>query len=265
MNEEKKAVVIAVSNQKGGVGKTSTVNAFASGLTRKGLKVLVIDMDPQGNLSASVNADRSQDALTTYEVLKEECPAADAIQHMRCFDIIPADLSLAVLDRDLFSDMLAAPYKLKNQIEPLRSIYDFIVIDTAPSLSILTINALTAANEVLIPATAEFFATTGLEQLADTINKVRKYGGNPGLKVDGILFTMHDPRTINGQAIKEATKAYAASIGTTVFDTYIRKSVAMGESQTNRIDIYTFSPKSTVARDYAAFVDEYLKFVGRAE
>lgn len=259
MNEVKKAKVISISNQKGGVGKTSTVNSFAAGLKRKGFSVLAIDMDPQGNLSSSVDADISESAYTIHEVMKDGVDAREAIQHLNSFDIIPADLSLAVYDQELISVPFGRDQRLKESISNIKDMYDYILIDTAPSLTMLSINALVAADEVLIPATAEFFATTGLEQLADTINNVRRYSGNPDLKIAGILFTMHDPRTINGQTIKEETAKYAASIGTFVYKAYIRKAVAMGESQTNRMDIYTFNPKSTVARDYMAFVEEYLK------
>ncbi len=262
MDHSKPATVVAISNQKGGVGKTSTTSSFASGLKLKGYNVLVIDIDPQGNLSTSVDADVSESAYTILEVMKEGVDPRAAIQHCNPFDIIPADLSLAVYEQELVSLAFGRDLRLKEAITPLRDLYDFIIIDTAPSLSMLTINALAAADEVIIPATAEFFATKGLEQLYDTIQKVRRYSGNPGLKVFGILFTMHDPRTINGQAVREGTMGYAESIGTFIYKTFIRRAVAMGESQTNRMDIYSFSPKSTVARDYMAFVEEYLKRKG---
>ncbi len=258
MEKEKPATVVAISNQKGGVGKTSTASSFAAGLTRKGYQVLVIDIDPQGNLSTGADADVSDSTYTILEVMKEGIDPREAIQHRPSFDIIPADLSLAVYEQELISLSFGRDMRLKEVITPLRELYDFIIIDTAPSLSMLTINALAAADEVIIPATAEFFATKGLEQLYDTIQKVRRYSGNPGLKIAGILFTMHDPRTINGQAVREGTMGYAASIGTFIYDTFIRRAVAMGESQTNRMDIYTFNPKATVAKDYMAFVDEYL-------
>ena len=258
MDEKPQAKIIAISNQKGGVGKTSTANAFAAGLKRKGYKVLAIDMDPQGNLSSSVDADLSEDAYTILEVMKGRVSAKRAIQKLKPFDIIPADISLAGYEQELISSTFGRDVRLKEALASIRSSYDYIVVDTAPSLAMLTINALVAANEVIVPATAEFFATTGLEQLADTVRNVRQYAGNPGLKMAGILFTQHDPRTINGQTIRDETERYAKSIGTFVYKTFIRKAVAMGESQTNRVDIYTFSPKSTVARDYAAFVEEYL-------
>ncbi len=253
-----RATIISISNQKGGVGKTSTANAFAAGLKRKGYKVLAVDMDPQGNLSSSVDADLSEDALTILEVMKGKAPAADAVQHLSSFDIIPADISLAGYEQELISSTFGRDSRLKESLSKIRDEYDYIVIDTAPSLAMLTINALVAADEVLVPATAEFFATSGLEQLADTVQNVRRYAGNPDLAICGVLFTMHDPRTINGQTIREETEKYARSIGTFVYDTFIRKAVAMGESQTNRMDIYTFNAKSNAAKDYMAFVEEYL-------
>lgn len=253
-----KATVIAVSNQKGGVGKTSTASAFAAGLKRQGYKVLVVDMDPQSNLSSSVDADVSPEVPTIFEVMKNKIPARKAVQQLYSFDIIPARLLLAGFEQELISMTFGRDQKLKEALTPLLGKYDYIVIDTAPSLTLLTINALAAADEVVIPATAEFFATSGLEQLADTIQMVRRYAGNKELKISGILFTLHDPRTINGQAIRTETEKYAAAIGTKVFQTHIRKAIAMGESQTNRQDIFQYNPKSTVAKDYAAFVEEYL-------
>lgn len=254
----KKAKVISISNQKGGVGKTSTANSFAAALKIKGYRVLAIDMDPQGNLSSSVDADLSESAYTILEVMKNGVDAREAVQERAPFDIIPADISLAGYEQELISSTFGRDVRLKEAIVPLRDVYDYIIIDTAPSLAMLTINALVAADEVIVPATAEFFATSGLEQLADTVSNVRKYAGNPGLKIQGVLFTLHDPRTINGQTIREETEKYAASIGTFVYKAFIRKAVAMGESQTNRLDIFTFNPKSTVAKDYMAFADEYL-------
>lgn len=262
---ENKCTVIAISNQKGGVGKTSTANSFAAGLKRKGFNVLTIDMDPQGNLSSSVDADLSENVYTIREVMKDNVDPREAIQRFEPFDLIPADISLAGYEQELISLTFGRDVRLRDSLTPLREMYDFIIIDTAPSLAMLTINALVAADEVIIPATAEFFATTGLEQLATTISNVRRYAGNPALRIAGVLFTLHDPRTINGQVIREQTAKYAESIGTVVYDTFIRKAVAMGESQTNRLDIYTFNPRSTVARDYQAFVNEYLDREGRVE
>lgn len=258
MDNSIKTTVIAVSNQKGGVGKTSTSISFAAALAIRGYKVLAIDMDPQGNLSTGSGADTSDEAFTILEVLKGGVPVAEAIQHLSAFDIIPADISLAGYEQELISSTFGRDSRLKEGIASLKGLYDFIIVDTAPSLAMLTINALVAADEVLVPATAEFFATTGLEQLSDTVRNVRKYAGNPDLKFAGILFTLYDERTVNGRTIRGLTKEYAQSIGTDVFDTFIRKAVAMGESQTNRKNIFVYSPKSTVAMDYMAFTDEYL-------
>lgn len=258
------AKIISVSNQKGGVGKTSTTNAFAAGLKLKGYKVLAIDMDPQGNLSSSVDADLSDGISTILEVMKGKVAAEAAIQHLAPFDIIPADLLLASFEQELISSTFGRDVRLRDSIANLKGLYDYIIIDTAPSLSMLTINALVAADEVLVPATAAYFATSGLEQLADTVRNVRQYAGNPNLKISGVLFTRHNPRTINGQAIREATEAYVSTIGTVVYKTFIRSAIAMEESQTNRIDIFTYAPESTVAVDYMSFVEEYLAAEGGA-
>lgn len=258
-----RAEIIAISNQKGGVGKTSTANALAARLHDLGKSVLAIDMDPQGNLSASINAE--YDSGTILDVMRGKVPAKEAVQHKEPFDIIPANILLAGYEQELISSNFGRDIRLKKGIAPLLSEYEYIIIDTAPSLGMLTINSLVAADQVIVPATAEYFATKGLEDFVDTIRNVQEYCGNPYLRIAGILFTLVDTRTINGQAIRAATDEYAKSIGTKTYKIVIRKAIAMGESQTNRMDIFSYSPKSTVARDYAAFVNEFLADRDRSE
>ncbi len=248
--------IIAIANQKGGVGKTSTANGLSARLHDLGYAVLAIDMDPQGNLSSSVNV--KYDEHTILDVLRGIIPAKEAIQHPEPFDVIPSNILLAGYEQELIASNFGREIRLKRSISSISEDYDYIIVDTAPSLGMLTINALTAADEVLVPATPEFFAASGLEQLVDTVKNVREYAGNQKLAITGILYTQVEPRTLNGQAIREATASYARKIGIRVFQTYIRKAVAMGESQTNRLDIFEFAPNSNVAKDYASFVKEYL-------
>ena len=183
-----RAEIIAISNQKGGVGKTSTANALAARLHDLGKSVLTIDMDPQGNLSASINAD--YDSGTILDVMRGKVPAKEAVQHKEPFDIIPANILLAGYEQELISSNFGRDIRLKKGIAPLLSEYEYIIIDTAPSLGMLTINSLVAADQVIVPAPAEYFATKGLEDFVDTIRNVQEYCGNPYLRIAGILFTL---------------------------------------------------------------------------
>ena len=252
------AKVIAIANQKGGVAKTTTTSSLAAGLHSKGYKVLAIDADPQGNLSDSIGADnRSSD--TTYELMKNEVEAVNAIQHLDVFDIIPANIMLAGAEQEI--SQIGKEQRLKERIASVIDEYDYIIIDTPPSLGLLTINAFTAADEVIIPTTAGIFAASGILQLFDTIKNVRKYC-NSKIKIVGVLLTKFNPRTNNNQDMKELTEKIANSMEANLFKTYIRSSVVVEEAQARKEDIITYKEKSTVAEDYKDFVEEYLKLEG---
>ena len=266
------ATVIAFSNLKGGVGKTTTANSFAAGLTRRGY------MDPQGNLTASCGANVDENSPTILEVMKRKEPITAAIQHMPAFDIIPTDVMLSGYEMELIATLSGRETKLVRALAPAKDMYDYIFIDTAPALGMLTINALTAADEVIAPSFAEFFSVSGIELLVDTIRNVRAEAGNSNLRLDGILMTQVNPRTLNAQAVIEETQKYidylavprtneygdpVEPIHTKIYKTYIRRGVAMGESQTAQEDIFTYNPKSTVAKDYDNFVVEYLTEHGK--
>lgn len=272
------ATVIAFSNLKGGVGKTTTANAFGAGLKRRGYKVLCIDMDPQGNLSSSVNASIDDESPTILEVMKRKVGVKEAIQHCLPFDIIPSDVMLSGYEMELIATQFGRDTKLSRAIEPVKNEYDFILIDTAPALGMLTINALMASDEVIAPSFAEFFSVSGIELLIDTIRNVRASSNSPKLKLDGILMTQLNPRILNGKAVVKATNEYLEHISkpevnelgdtlepihTKMYTTFIRKGVAMAESQTMRQDIFTYDPASTVASDYSDFIDEYLTEHGK--
>lgn len=272
------ATIIVFSNLKGGVGKTTTTNAFAASLVRRGYKVLCIDMDPQGNLSRSVNALVDENTPTILEVMKLSSTASEAVQHLKPFDIIPSDIMLSGYELELLGSKFGTYKKLSRAIAPLKSEYDYILIDTAPSLGLLTINALVAADEVIAPSAAECFSVSGIELLVDAIHNVRMELENSKLNLDGILMTQMDPRTRNARAVTSATEQFleyiaqpskneygeeVTPVNSKIYKTYIRKSVAMGESQTNQEDIFTYSPNSTVAKDYKSFTDEYLTSHGK--
>lgn len=249
------AKVIAVANQKGGVAKTTTSGSFAAGLKKKGFRVLAIDIDPQGNLSDSVGAEM-YDADTIYNLLKEEVGAVDTIQNLEVFDIIPANIMLAGAEQEI--SQTGKEFRLKEAIEPIRANYDYIIIDTPPSLGVLTVNAFTAADEILIPTTAGIFAVNGIQQLSTTIKNTKKYF-NPNLSISGVLITRYNPRAIINQNVKELTEQIAKHIGAEAFETYIRNSVIVEEAQANHVDLFNYRSDSTVAEDYAAFVEEFLR------
>jgi chromosome partitioning protein len=245
--------IIAIANQKGGVSKTTTSHTMAAGLKQRGYRVLALDMDPQGNLSDNAGAD-NYDCPTMYELLKKEVVAEETIQHLS-FDIIPANILLAGTEQEL--NKTGKEYRLQECIENVQDRYDYIIIDTPPSLGILTINAFTAANEIIIPTTAGIFAVKGIVQLNDTINTVQKYC-NKQLKIAGILITKFNPRVNINKDIKALTTQLSEQINVKIYNTYIRSSVVVEEAQAMKKDIFSYAADSTVANDYNSFIDEYL-------
>ena len=247
-------MILSVANQKGGVAKTTSTLAIASNLKKKGYKALVIDIYPQGNLSESVNANQIE-VPTIYELLKQEVTANETIQKLDFFDIIPSNIMLAGAEQEL--SFTGKEYRLKESLENIKTIYDYIIIDTPPSLGILTINAFTASDEVLIPTTPGIFAVNGIEQLNNTINNVKKYC-NKDLKINGILITRFNPRVNINKSIKTLTEHLANHIGAKVYKTFIRNSVIIEESQANKINLFDNYKSATVTEDYNSFVKEFL-------
>jgi ATPases involved in chromosome partitioning len=250
-----KPIVIAIANQKGGVGKTTTSTALAAGLKDKGYRVLAIDADPQGNFSDTAGAE-TQESQTLYDLMKGDCEVEDCIQVLDRFDIIPANIMLAGLETEM--SQLGKEQRLKEKISPVLKKYDYIIIDTPPSLGILTINAFTFANQIIIPTQAGIYATGGMIQLNTTINNVRKYCNNPKLVVAGVLITRYNPRANLSKDMKDLTEKIGKELSLPIFETYIRNSIQIEEAQANRLDIFAYSPSSTVGQDYSSFIDEYL-------
>lgn len=246
--------IITIINQKGGVGKSTTANAVGAGLSLQGYKVLYIDMDGQGNLSYSLNANNPY--LSTMEVLTGTAKAEEAIIHTPQGDIIPASTSLALADTTL--EGIGKEYKLKEAIEPLHAKYDYVIIDTPPSLGIVTINALTASNSVIIPSQADIYSIQGIGNLSHTIDTIRKYT-NKELEIKGILVTRYSSRANLSKEVVTTLEKLASQLNTKVFDTKIRECISLKEAQAKRIDIFMYAPKSNATTDYDNLIKEILK------
>ena len=246
--------ITAIANQKGGVGKTSTAHALVTGLTVKGYKALAIDADPQGNLSNTMNTNYNMPGV--YEVMSGTATVADAIQHSKQGDIIASTARLTGADLE-FTDM-GREYLLRDKIAPILSHYDYIIIDTPPTLGIITINALTAATDAIIPMGADVYSLQGLGQLHSVIGKVKQYC-NPGLVISGLLITRYVGRAILTQDLRTVIEDKAKQIGSNLYHTVIREGIAVKESQAQQESLFASGLKSNPAKDYLLFIDEYLQ------
>ena len=244
---------IAIINQKGGVGKTTTALALAAGLSRKGKRVLQVDLDAQANITQTLGADDS--GLTVLDVLTRKSGIVKAIQKTEQGDVLPASPGLAGLDTVLTS--VGKEYRLKEALGELNGNYDYIIIDTPPALGILTVNALAACNEIVIPAQADIFSLNGIKQLYETIQPVREYC-NPTLKILGILLTRYSSRSILSRDIADVIEQTAQSLRTRLFKTTIRENIAIKEAQAKQQNIFSYAPKSNAAADYQAFTEEIM-------
>lgn len=245
--------IITVTNQKGGVGKTTTAHHLAVGLKKRGFKVLLVDSDQQGNLTYSLNCNYN---ATIYDVIKGNIPAKEAIFHSSQCDIIAGDVRLSRAEMELVDT--GREYFLREALEPIKEEYDYIIIDTPPTLGILTVNALTCSDSVIIPAQADIFSLQGFGQLNNLINQVKKFT-NHNLKIKGVLLTKYSDRTVLNKALKKSAKDVSKNINTKVFETTIREATSIREAQTKQLNVFDYEPKSKVAKDYESFVDEFLK------
>ena len=258
MKISKKATTIAVINQKGGTGKTTTCENLGVGLAMEGKKVLLVDADPQGSLTVSMGW-QDPDALPTtlstlmQKAMNDQCipPGEGILHHAEGVDLIPANIELAGLEVALVNTM-SREKVMKQVLESAKREYDYILIDCTPSLGMLTVNALAAADSALIPVQAQYLSAKGLEQLLQTVQKVRRQI-NPKLKIEGILLTMTDSRTIYGQQISNLIRqAYGKHLK--VFDQTIPRSVRAAETSTTGKSIFQYDPKGKVAEAYVCWV-----------
>lgn len=244
---------IAVINQKGGVGKSTTSNAIGAGLFQRGYKVLFIDLDAQGNLSYSMKCENKP--LSSLEVLTGTATAKEATLTTPQGDIIPASPALASADT-IITDT-GREYRLKEALEPLKEVYDYIIIDTPPALGTLTINALTACDSVIIPAQADIYSLQGIGQLNQTIQTVKRYC-NKGLTIKGIVITRYSPRAVLTRDMTDLLEDTAKQLNTKVFTSRIRECIALKEAQASQIDIFTYNPRSNAGIDYKALLEEMI-------
>jgi chromosome partitioning protein len=250
--------IITVAAMKGGVSKTTTALAMGICFYYLGKRTLFIDLDPQGNLSHTLRADNDQDSV--YDILSGTVPITNAVRNIKFGDCLAASPSLASAERSL--DRTGKEYLLKEALARVNNDYDVAVIDTPPSLGILTINALTACRDMIIPSLADIYSIQGLTQVHESIEAVKKYC-NPSLTIAGILLTRMN-RTILGGSLSGAIGELAAQFQTKVFNTRIRECVAVKEAQALQTDLYPYAPKCTAALDYLAFMKEYTGDINQA-
>lgn len=247
--------IISVANQKGGVGKTTTTVNLATILAKRGKKVLLIDADPQGNATSGLGLDKDLEP-STYDILVNDTELEEAMQKtiIKNLKVCPANMDLAGAEVELVS-MMSREQRLKEKVDIIKEKFDYILIDCPPSLGLVTLNAFTASDSVLIPVQCEYFALEGLGQLLNTINLVKKHL-NKSIRIEGALLTMYDIRTnLSNQVVKEVKKYFENK----VYKTVIPRNVRLSEAPSYGMPITEYDPRSKGAKSYVKFAKEFLK------
>ena len=249
------AKIIAVVNQKGGVGKTTTAINLSACLAEAGQKVLAVDFDPQGNTTSGLGLEKGNIDDTVYELLMGECEVAQCIKPsiQERLDVMPSDVDLAGAEIELL-DIKDKESILKKNLELVKDNYDFVIIDCPPSLNLLTINALTAANTVLVPIQCEYYALEGLSQVLKTVGLVQKKL-NPNLEIEGVVFTMYDSRTNLSLEVVENVKAH---LNENIYKTIIPRNIRLAEAPSYGIPINMYDSKSAGAESYRKLAKEII-------
>jgi ATPases involved in chromosome partitioning len=247
--------IIAVANQKGGVGKTTTTINLSACLAEKGKKVLTIDIDPQGNTSSGLGVDKNNIKNTVYQLMIDECTIDNTIikNIYENLSIIPSNVELAGAEIELIG-IEEKEYILKRKVKEIKDNYDFVIIDCPPSLNTLTVNAMTTADTVLVPIQCEYYALEGLTQLIHTINLVKKRL-NPELEIEGVVFTMYDARTNLSLQVVENVKE---NLKQNIYKSIIPRNVRLAEAPSHGLPINIYDPKSTGAESYRDLADEVI-------
>lgn len=250
-------IVIAIANQKGGVGKTTTAINLAAALAMRGRRTLLIDLDPQAN-SSMTYVDIRALQKSMYDVIGDGLPIADVVVPSKVpnLDLAPSRIALAKLEAKLVGE-LDAHFRLKDKLDAVKDTYEFVVIDTPPALGLITVNALVAATHLLVPVQSSYFALEGTDDLLETVERIRSRP-NPNLKLLGAVITLHDKRTT---LARDVQKAISDVFGDRIFQTTISKSIRLEESPAHRESIFTFAPQSTGAYEYYRLCEEVIERV----
>lgn len=249
--------IIAIANQKGGVGKTTTSINLAASIAEMGKRVLAIDLDPQGNMTSGLGVDKNEVENTVYELMLDECSINESIQDtvVKGLRLIPSNVNLAGAEIELLG-INDKEYILKTAVDYIRDDYDFIVIDCPPSLNMLTVNAMTTADTVLVPIQCEYYALEGLSQLMYTIDLVHERL-NPELILEGVVFTMYDARTNLSLQVVENVKS---NLNQNIYKTIIPRNVRLAEAPSHGLPITLYDSRSTGAESYRMLAEEVVEY-----